>query len=281
MHTLCSRLLVLAVATLPIAIILAAAIAIGTPAAAQSPPASSPPSPSQSAQPETQAQSPPESSKPALPADLSSSILRLRGAIENAEKTIQQLAELEDDLGSLRVEVETILAGSQETAESLRPELAAVRSQIEKLGDPPGKDQPPEAPALAAERARLTALDADLDGAIKSAEVTWVRARQLIEKITVMRYSLFTKNLLERRPSPLLPGIWRDLASRFPAISQRLSYLAEDWLGWASIKRLQLGLLCSCSSSGSRSSRFDKRTAACCAWSRRPPSSSAQGQWHG
>ena len=74
--------------------------------------------------------------------------------------------------------------------------------------------RPPEAPAIAAERARLTALAAGLDGAIKSTELTWVRARQLIEKITVLRHSLFTKNLMERLPSPLLPGLWRDLDER-------------------------------------------------------------------
>ena len=93
--------------------------------------------------------------------------------------------------------------------------------------------RPPEAPAIAAERARLTALAAALDGAIKSTELTWVRARQLIEKITVLRHSLFTKNLMERLPSPLLPGLWRDLMSDAPAVGHRISYLADDWLQWA------------------------------------------------
>ena len=147
----------------------------------------------------------------------------LTSAIETAEKTIQHLAELEEELGGLRVDVETILAEFDETAETLRPQLAAVRSQIEKLGPPPGKDGPPEAPALAAERARLTALASELDSAIKSTELTWVRARQLIEKITVLRHSLFTKNLMERRPSPLLPGVWRDFAQQDrPAVGHRL-----------------------------------------------------------
>ena len=130
-----------------------------------------------------------------------------------------------------------------QTAETLRPELAAVRSQIEKLGPPPGKNDPAEAPALAAERARLAAQAAGLDGAIKSTELTWVRARQLIEKITVMRHSLFAKNLMERRPSPLLPAVWLDLVSKSPGVGHRIGYLTDDWLHWASIKRVQLGLL--------------------------------------
>jgi small-conductance mechanosensitive channel len=208
---------------------LLAAIAAIAPAAAQAPP----PAPAEAAQP----------AKPALPPDVSDSVTRLTTAIETAEKTIQHLAELEEELGGLRVDVETILADSTQTAETLRPELAAVRSQIEKLGPPPGKDGPPEAPALAAERARLTALAAGLDGAIKSTELTWVRARQLIEKITILRHSLFTKNLMERRPSPLLPELWRDLVNKSPAVGHRISYLAEDWLHWANIKRQQVGTL--------------------------------------
>ena len=144
------------------------------------------------------------------------SVTRLTSAIESAEKTIQHLAELEEELGGLRVNVETILSEFDDTAETLRPQLAAVRSQIEKLGPPPDKDGASEAPALAAERARLTALESDLDAAIKSTVLTWERARQLIEKITVLRHSLFTRNIMERRPSPLLPGVWRDVLEQVP-----------------------------------------------------------------
>jgi small-conductance mechanosensitive channel len=181
--------------------------------------------------------------KPELPAEIADNVARLTAAIETAEKTIQHLAELEEELGGLRVDVETILDDSSQAAEALRPQLAAVRSQIDKLGPPPGKDGPAEAPALAAERARLTGLAAGLDGAIKSTELTWVRARQLIEKITVLRHSLFAKNLMERRPSPLLPDLWRELMSKAPPVGNRISYLTDDWLRWANIKRLKVGLL--------------------------------------
>jgi potassium-dependent mechanosensitive channel len=182
---------------------------------------------------------------PGLPPEIADNVARLTAAIETAEKTIQHLAELEEELGGLRVDVETIIDDSSQIAEVLRPQLAAVRSQIDKLGPSPGKDGPAEAPALAAERARLTAFAAGLDGAIKSSELTWVRARQLIEKITVLRHSLFAKNLMERRPSPLLPDVWRDLMSKAPPVGNRISYLTDDWLRWANIKQLKLGLLLS------------------------------------
>ena len=212
------------------------ALASIAPAAAQAPPPAPPP-PAAPAPTET----PP--AKVVLPADIADGIARLTTAIEAAEKTIQHLAELEEELGRLRVDVESILSDSTQTAETLRPQLAAVKSQIEKLGPQPGKDAPAEAAAIAAERARLTALAAALDGAIKSTELTWVRARQLIEKITVLRHSLFTKNLVERLPSPLLPGLWRDLLSDSPGVGQRIGYLTEDWLHWADTKRTPLTLL--------------------------------------
>jgi potassium efflux system protein len=206
------------------------------PAAGQAPPPPAQPQPAPA-----EATPPAEPARPAaLPAPVADSVTRLAGEIESAEKTIQHLAELEDELGGLRVNVETILSESADAAETLRPQLAAVKSQIEKLGPPPGKNDPAEAPALAAERARLTALAAALDGAIKSTELTWVRARQLIEKITVLRHSLFAKNLMERRTSPLLPELWRDLVDKSPGVGHRVSYLTEDWLHWAGIKHLQV-----------------------------------------
>jgi len=198
------------------------------------PPASAPPAAGQ------QAGSP---SQPALPADATDAVRRLTGAIEAAEKTIQHLTELEEELSRLRIDVESILSDSTDAAETLRPRLAAVRSQIERLGPPPAKDAAHEGPDIAAERARLQALASALDGAVRSTELTWVRARQLIEKITVLRHSLFTKNLMERLPSPLLPGLWRDLMTDAPGVAHRISYLAHDWWLWARAKQPQVLLL--------------------------------------
>jgi potassium-dependent mechanosensitive channel len=189
------------------------------PASAQTQPTAPGDQQSQGQAGQTPGQSP---SQTTLPEEIKAPIAKLTAAIETAEKALQQLSELEDELGRLRLDVEEILAESVDTAENLRPQLAAVRSQIEKLGPVPGKDAPPEAPAIAADRARLTALASELDGGIKAAELTWVRARQLIERITVLRHSIFTRNLLERLPSPLLPGVWHDFSNETPAVGRRL-----------------------------------------------------------
>jgi potassium-dependent mechanosensitive channel len=187
-----------------------------------------------------QQQTPAQSS---VPPEVLSQISSMANALAEAEKALQQLSGFEEELGSLRSKVEDVLDNTARVAEALRPELAAVRSQIDKLGPAPAKDAPPEAPEVAAERARLAALASAYDGAIKSSEVTWVRARQLVERITVLRHSLFTKNLMERLPSPLLPGIWRDIGANSPGVWHRVSAWAEDWSRWAHQKREPLALL--------------------------------------
>jgi potassium-dependent mechanosensitive channel len=178
-----------------------------------------------------------------LPTQVSAAINKMTATLAEAEKALQNLSELEEELGGLRTRVEEVLSDTTDTAEDLRPKLAAVKLQIEKLGPPPGKDAAPESAQVAAERAALAALAAAYDGAIKTSELTWVRARQLIERITVMRHSLFTKNLMERLPSPLLPGVWRDLSSAIPGVWHRFSYALNDWWYWASRKGSELWML--------------------------------------
>lgn len=158
---------------------------------------------------------------------------RLSKSIESAELAIKQLKELEGELSRLRTDVERIIYDSTAAAEALRPQLDEVRQQIQRLGPPPAKDQPPESPTVASERARLNALAANLDGAVKTTELAWTRAKQLIDRITVIRYQLFTRNLLEKRDSPMLPGVWRDVASRMDGLSGRLAYYGGDWMTWA------------------------------------------------
>ena len=190
--------------------------------AQQSPPASPPPTTPPAA---TSSSAPPAS---VLPPEVTTPVERLARSIATAEKSIQQLKELESELQRLRGEVEEIIYDSTATAEALRPQLAEVKGQIERLGPPP-KDQP-EAPAIAAERARLNALAAALDGAIKTTELAWVRAKQMIDRITVMRYQIFSRNLFERRASPFLPHVWNEVAERMPGIIGRTQYYGANWV---------------------------------------------------
>ena len=178
---------------------------------------------------------------PVLPPEVTEQIAQLAKGMDAAEKSILEHKEAEDELGRVRTNVEALLNTSTQTAELLRPQYAEVKGQIDKLGPPP-KDQT-ESAEIAALRARLVAQAAALDGAIKSAELSWVRARQSIEKITVMRHAIFARNLLERLPSPLLPGLWREVIADTPAVAKRMAYLGADWWSWAYPHRVALVLL--------------------------------------
>lgn len=165
-----------------------------------------------------------------LPPEVTSPVEKLAKSIETAEKSIQQLKELEGDLQRLRSVVEQIIYESTSTATTLRPQLAEVRSQIDKLGPLPAKDQPAESATISAERARLNSMAGALDSAVKTTELAWVRAKQLIDRITVMRYQIFARNLFERRTSPLQPSMWREVSDRMPTIVGRVKYYGGDWL---------------------------------------------------
>jgi potassium efflux system protein len=198
------------------------------------PPAGS--QPATAAGPAALAASPAPSAPSALPEEVTSSIGRLTTAIEAAEKSLGRMREMDIDIARLRDEVEDVLMRATELADQLRPRLTEIRSQIEKLGPPPPKDaQPPEAPAVTAERTRLTNEAAALDGAIKTLEVTWVRARQAIVRITDLRLAMFTRSLLERNASPLLPPMWRDAVRDAPQVQRLLVYIASDW--WRTMER--------------------------------------------
>jgi small-conductance mechanosensitive channel len=181
--------------------------------------------------------------KPALPAEITDPIRKLQEDVTRAEKSVQQIKEIESELQRLRAEVETIIYDSTARAETLRPQLTEVRDQIQKLGPPPAAGQPPESETVKGERERLNALAAELDAAIKTSELAWVRAKQVIDRITAYRYQQFTRNLFERRQSPLLPALWRDVGERLDSVLGRVRYYGGDWLFWAGRHSGELGLL--------------------------------------
>ena len=180
---------------------------------------------------------------PVLPPETAESISRLARLIEEAEKSINQLKAAEGELSRIRSDVERSIYELTAKAEELRPQLAEARSLVEKLGPPPKSGEPPEPQQMTDERSRLNARVGALDGAIKQTELQWVRAKQLIDKITVIRYQLFTRNLLERRDSPLLPSVWRDVSSRMDTLVGRVRYYGGDWVTWASRKSKELAAL--------------------------------------
>ena len=164
-----------------------------------------------------------------LPPEVTDTIAKTVGTMEGAEKTLTAIKGVDTDLGHLRDDIDGVIAKTTQTADSLRPRLADIRSQIDKLGPAPEKGAPPEAPSAATERARLDADANEISGAIKTLEVTWWRARQAIDKITDLRLQLFVQSLTERMSSPIFPSLWTNIVRDAPAVMWRLNYNASDW----------------------------------------------------
>jgi potassium-dependent mechanosensitive channel len=165
-----------------------------------------------------------------LPPEVNDTISKVVGTMEGAEKTLTAIKGVDTDLGRLRDDIDGVIAKSTQTADSLRPRLADIRSQIDKLGPAPEKGAPPEPPSAAAERTRLDADANEISGAVKTLEVTWWRARQAIDKITDLRLQLFVQSLTERMSSPIFPSLWSNIVRDAPAVMWRLNYNATDWL---------------------------------------------------
>lgn len=216
-----------------------------TPAPAQKQTAPAPAQPAApAAQPQQPAAAPDKADAPPIPERISQSLDTMVKSVDTVEKTLQKIKDFDEDLGRLRNQVDDVLSHTTDLADRLRPQLAAVKDQIAKIGPAPAKDAPPEAPAITQERKRLTDQAAALDGAIKTAELTWVRARQLVERITDLRHSLFARNLMERLPSPLLPPLWTNARQEWPNLSHYIHYVVTDWWGTAQQRMGELaGLL--------------------------------------
>ncbi|MFT3731608.1 MAG: mechanosensitive ion channel [Hyphomicrobium sp.] len=178
---------------------------------------------------------PPPPAAPLLSPEVNSTITNVVGQMDGAEKALTNISDVDTDLGRLRDKIDDVISKTTQTADGLRPRLSDLQGQIKRLGAPPAKDAPPEAPAVATERARLDAQEAEVSGAIKTLEVTWWRARQAIDKITDLRLKIFVRSLTEQMSSPIFPDFWQDFQQRKASVQWRLDYNARDW--WSAVTR--------------------------------------------
>ena len=203
-------------------------------------PAPEPPSPQV---PPPQQPAPAPSQSPIFPEKLAQEISQLATAIDNAEKAVERVKERESGLADQRVEAERIESKAIEVAAALRPPIAAVRAQLEKLGPAP-QDKASEAPGVAAERARLSAALTEMEGAVKTAELTQVRARQLIGRVQNLRQAHFARDLLRHSPSLLSKTAWQQLSQEMPRAARQMNRIAVGWWNDAKVYVLEiLGLL--------------------------------------
>jgi len=111
---------------------------------------------------------------------------------------------------------------------------AAADAQLKALGPAPPKDGPPDAPAIAAERARLTALNGELGAAASLARVLATQADQLLARIDERRRTQSGGQLFERSAGLVEVRFWVDAAA---AVREELGSVAALGRSWWELAR--------------------------------------------
>ena len=195
-----------------------------TPPAAEVPPAEPAAAPAAAPQP-----APDNAADQATIAEIREPSANLRATIDTLETDVDASRENDENLARLRLEIDGLIGASDQFLESLQPRYRAIASQIEKLGPLPAKDQPAEAPAIQAERQRLSFLSAEIDGAIKATGLVQYRARELLTRVQEYRTGIFTTQLFRRNASPLSLDTWTNVAEAMPPAWTELNWTIWRW----------------------------------------------------
>ncbi|WP_291178935.1 DUF3772 domain-containing protein, partial [Hyphomicrobium sp.] len=167
--------------------------------------------------------------------EIVSPVAKIRGDLEKLEKAVERNKQSDEELARLNGELIDVFRATAATRDALRPRSEALAQQIEKLGPAPEKDAT-ESGEVATERARLNALSAEIDGALKNTELLFVRARQLRVTLQAARQELFANQLFRRTLSPVAPTIWRKLINEAPVAVRQLGDTLASWITLAKSK---------------------------------------------
>lgn len=155
--------------------------------------------------------------------------------LDAAEQRLQDLqGEIEDNatndarLVELKLALEEMARHMIEIGVSLRPRLSEIKARIDALGPPPGEGEPPELPAVKAERERLSQERALINSLTGQAETISIRANQLGDSITERRRELFTDTLLNR--TPIDAAFFNEAGSALVAERRSFDRIIGSWL---------------------------------------------------
>jgi potassium-dependent mechanosensitive channel len=213
------------------------------PSAAQPADTAAAPAPSVEAQSAAQPAAPQKPTPPpplVIPEDITQPVIKLTAEITAAEAALEQAKDREEELIRMRGEIQQIAQSARTFIDQLKPRLDATKQQIAALGAAPGKDAPPEPDAVAHQRFKLSGLAGATDGAIRTSELIAERCSQLTDRLQQHQRDLFTRSLLKRTPSPILPTLWIQLMQESRRGLEDIARLASNWWSIAEGHRLEL-----------------------------------------
>ncbi|MCB1548151.1 MAG: DUF3772 domain-containing protein, partial [Hyphomicrobiaceae bacterium] len=186
------------------------------------------------APPPAAAREPAKPAQPRLARAIADPLKKLSEDVDSVSGRVEDAAENEDELNTLRSKLDELLAVAKELEQKIKAPLADVKSQIDKLGPAPGKDAAPESPQVAAERKRLGVYFSQLDGAAKTVKLAEEQIGQLVGRIQELRRALFTQALLKRTRSPLRPAVWSDMIEHSGTTMRLIGIVLKAW--WLEIQ---------------------------------------------
>jgi len=148
--------------------------------------------------------------------------------LDKVEETLTRENLSNEELDRLRLDIDEALGELGTLVQEVQPRLNAINGQLEKLGEPPGEDQPAEPQAIAAERASLRDQANRLASTLKAAQASQVRANQLNERVQNRRRDLFTNQLFERTTTPLSLSLWQRAIAEAETAQRRFKLLISD-----------------------------------------------------
>lgn len=153
-----------------------------------------------------QAQNPPAQ---APLTDVPQRIAQWEKSLKGAEEALQQDDELDPPvMDAATKDLSAVVTGAQALRTASQQALQSTIAELQSLGPAPAEGAPPEDGKVAATRASLVKRQAELEGNISQAQLTIVRAQNLIGALGVHEQGQRTAFILKRLPAPLKPMVW-------------------------------------------------------------------------
>ncbi len=123
-----------------------------------------------------------------------------------------------------------VLSRAGETKTRYRNELRQSEKLLNAIGPPPGKDNPPEAKEIADRRVRYNREITAARARIAEAELAIVRASELEESISRLRFERLLEKAYRRTPIPVSSGVLIKGVPEIAAEIRRILLSPLDWL---------------------------------------------------
>lgn len=142
--------------------------------------------------------------------DVPDRIVDWERTLKDADATLQRDDVTPPEIQATTKELASVISGAQALRTASQQAVQSVSAELQSLGPAPAEGAPAEDQKVAATRIALSKRQAELDGYISQAQLTTVRAQNLVAAFGVQEQGQLTAQLFKRLPSPLRPSVWLD-----------------------------------------------------------------------